>query len=292
MYRILAIALLVLTTVVRGQVPASPAPRHVVDEAHVLSAAALEAVDQQLDEAERATGNQVVVAIYRALPAEGVEASRGIAEYAMETFNAWGIGKASRDNGVLLLVLVDSHLVNITTGKGMEGLLPNVDCQRIIDKRITPRFKAGDFDGGVHGGVEAILAATGGGGAAAGYGGANPHHWANPLAGVDPIVVLIVAGIALVLFCYVLEGMYEEQYAANCAPGWAVAFIALAHVVTAILSLIPSSQGRHYRSGGYASSWGSGWSSGGGGWSSGSSSGGGFFGGGGSSRGGGASGSW
>jgi uncharacterized protein len=70
------------------------------------------------------------------------------------------VGQKDRNNGAVLFVFVQDHTLFIEVGYGLEGVLPDALCKRIIDEQITPRFKAGDFDGGLTAGVQSILAAT------------------------------------------------------------------------------------------------------------------------------------
>src|SRR3954464_14308695 len=100
-YRLVVLLMSVLPLLVSaGAMPPSPSPHYVVDEAHVLSAATVQALDRDLRQYEDATTNQLVVAIYPSMPAEGVEPSRDIAAYGRKVFNAWGIGQRGSNNGV------------------------------------------------------------------------------------------------------------------------------------------------------------------------------------------------
>ena len=69
-------------------------------------------------------------------------------------------GKKDKNNGAVLFVFVQDHKMFLQVGYGLEGVLPDALCKRIIDEQISPRFKAGDFDGGLTAGVPSILAAT------------------------------------------------------------------------------------------------------------------------------------
>ena len=94
----------------------------------------------------------------------------------------------------MLFVFVQEHKLFLQTGYGLEGVLPDALCKRIIDEQITPRFKAGDFDGGPGGGVAAILAATKGEYKGTGRTVAE-HHQGSGIG----TIVLIVAVILLVI---------------------------------------------------------------------------------------------
>jgi uncharacterized protein len=129
--------------------------RYITDQAGVIDASTLDSVNSQLEQFEKDTSNQFVVAIYPSLP-DNTE----IAPYAVELYNAWHLGQAGRDNGVILLVAVNDHKMTIGTNRGLNGALTDALCNRIIDQVIAPRFKQNDYSGGVQAGVNAIIAAT------------------------------------------------------------------------------------------------------------------------------------
>ena len=80
-----------------------------------------------------------------------------ISDYSVQLYNLWGIGQKNKNNGVLIMVAKDDRKVWITTGYGIEGVLPDVLCKRIIDKDITPNFKNGDFYGGLDAATNSIM---------------------------------------------------------------------------------------------------------------------------------------
>ncbi len=77
-------------------------------------------------------------------------------EFAYELFRYWKIGQAGKDNGLLLLLVADERAVRIETGYGLEGLLPDAVCSRILTDYMFPSFKAGDYDAGFLAGVQEI----------------------------------------------------------------------------------------------------------------------------------------
>jgi uncharacterized protein len=81
---------------------------------------------------------------------------RDIEDYAHDLFQLWGIGKKSKDNGVLLLWSTGDRRVRIEVGYGLEGVLPDGKCGAILDNYVIPHFKAGDFDAGLLHGVQTI----------------------------------------------------------------------------------------------------------------------------------------
>jgi uncharacterized protein len=124
----------------------------VVDEAGILSPAAEESLTRTLEELERATGAQVAVLTVPSLGDEALE------EYSLRVAETWKLGGAERDDGVLFLVARDDRKMRLEVGYGLEGAIPDVLAGRILDNLVRPRFRGGDFDGGVAAGVDAVAA--------------------------------------------------------------------------------------------------------------------------------------
>ena len=116
----------------------------------VLSAQAVSKLDEALKSIWDATSAEVVVV------AIDETDSGDIDDFATKLFEKWGIGKKDNDNGLLILVSKNDRKVTIRTGYGMEGVLPDVVCGRIIRNDMLPRFRSGDYDGGVTAAVQAI----------------------------------------------------------------------------------------------------------------------------------------
>lgn len=133
-----------------------PAPRdHFNDYAGVVSTATARRLNAELAQFERDTSNQIVVAIYRELPARAE-----VADYAVRTAQAWAVGTKEKKNGAVLFFFMQSHDIRIVTGYGLEGVLPDALCKRIIENEIVPRFRSGEFDAGVSAGARAMMAAA------------------------------------------------------------------------------------------------------------------------------------
>lgn len=141
---------------VAGPIPAPPAPkRYVEDKASLLAPAAAESLNKRLEDYEKSTSNQVVVAIYPSLP-PGAE----LAQFSTDTFEAWGVGQKREDNGVVIFIFSQDRKMFIATGRGLEGALPDATCKTIITEEMVPRFKQGDYAGGIDAAVTAIMAAA------------------------------------------------------------------------------------------------------------------------------------
>lgn len=129
---------------------------HVHDDAHILSQSAVDQLEKQLIAYEDSTSNQIAILIIPSLDGDNVE------EYSLRVAEKWKLGKKDKDNGVLLLIAVDDHKVRIETGYGLEGVLTDAICSRIIRNEIAPNFRQSQYDEGVFAGVNAIIRAIGG----------------------------------------------------------------------------------------------------------------------------------
>jgi hypothetical protein len=81
-------------------------------------------------------------------------------DFTIRTATAWRVGRKSLDNGAVLFVFVQDRKMRIEVGYGLEGAIPDVIAKRIISDEITPRFRNGDFDGGLSAGVNALMQAA------------------------------------------------------------------------------------------------------------------------------------
>jgi uncharacterized protein len=124
----------------------------VVDEAQILSAQTESALDAKLKGLEDQTGRQLVVTTVASL--QGYE----IEDYGYQLGRAWGIGDAKADNGALLIVAPKDRRVRVEVGYGLEPVLTDALSNAILQGQVLPRFKAGDMEGGVVAGADAIIA--------------------------------------------------------------------------------------------------------------------------------------
>ncbi len=125
------------------------ARQYVSDPAQILSATARDSINAVLGRLERSTGIETAVVM---LPSIG---ESDIFDFAHELFRTWGIGKKKSDNGLLILFVMDQHKVRFTTGYGIEGTMTDAMSKRIQTQQMVPRFKQGDWDGGMVAGVRA-----------------------------------------------------------------------------------------------------------------------------------------
>jgi uncharacterized protein len=123
----------------------------VVDDAHILSQQTRDDLDQKLAGLESRTSRQLVVVTLPSL--QGYE----ISDYGYQLGRAWGIGQAKLNNGVLFIIAPKERKVRIEVGYGLEPILTDALSQVIIQQAILPRFRSGDFDGGVQAGAAALM---------------------------------------------------------------------------------------------------------------------------------------
>jgi uncharacterized protein len=125
--------------------------------ADILSPATETNLNQQISQLEAKNGSEIAVVT---VPDTAPSASPK--EFATTLFNHWGIGKKGKDNGVLLLISQGDRRVEIETGYGVEGILPDAKVGNIIQKDITPKFKKSDFNGGTLAGTKALIVSLSG----------------------------------------------------------------------------------------------------------------------------------
>ena len=124
--------------------------QYVTDPSAILSATARDSINAILGRLEKSTGIETAVVM---LPSIGGE---DIFEFGHELFRKWGIGKKKSDNGLLILFVKDQKKVRFTTGYGIEGTMTDAMSKRIQTTLMIPRFRKGDWDGGMVSGVRAV----------------------------------------------------------------------------------------------------------------------------------------
>ncbi len=111
-------------------------------------------LEEQLRLLEEETGAQVAVLTIASLEGDPIE------DFSIRVVQTWKLGREGVDDGVLLLVARDDRRMRIEVGYGLEGALTDAQAGRIIDSLMTPRFREGDFEGGIGSAVGAISAAV------------------------------------------------------------------------------------------------------------------------------------
>lgn len=267
-----------------------PITGRVVDQAHLLSPSAISSLNAALATHESKTSNQVAVLTLASLEGHPLE------EFSHQVATAWALGKKGTDNGVLFLISVKEKKVRIEVGYGLEGTLTDAKSSQIIRHEVVPRFRAGDFSGGIIAGTHAILGTIE---------GTDTNHESSAENNAGDVGLWEIFGLAVVLGTLVGLLLGSRRRLNGSVIGMVLSFVVafpaalwlgiLASVATSLLvNLFNNVGGPSTRNPfGYDSSFGwpgQSWPMGGSGGFGGGS--GGFGGGGGSFGGGGASGSW
>lgn len=148
---LLAVAPLVAQPAVDGQIPVPTLNARVTDQTGTLSSAERQALEQKLAAFERQKGSQIAVLI---IPTTGPETIEG---YSIRVVDQWKLGRKNVDDGVLLIVAKNDRELRIEVGYGLEGAIPDARANRIVEDFIVPRFKEGDFAGGINEGVDRLM---------------------------------------------------------------------------------------------------------------------------------------
>ena len=264
----------------RAEVPVPPVKARVTDLTGTLSAQQKAELESRIAAYEARRGSQIAVLLLPSTKPEEIE------QYAIRVAEVWKIGRKGVDDGLILVVAKDDRRLRIEVGYGLEGVIPDSVARRVIEERITPRFREGDFYGGVRDGVEQLIRLA--------EGEKLPEPSAVPGKDASPpvsllefvFVTLMFSGIAGI-FLKKMFGRFPGSLAVALAAGllgWLLfeAIVgAIAAIVVFLISIANVGTGR------------GGFYSGSGGWTSGSSGGSASWGGGGGSfGGGGSSGSW
>ncbi len=125
------------------------------DYAAVVPSDTVSQLNAKLQQFERDTSNQVVVAVWR-----DMQTDSSVQDYTFRIFQQWKLGQRDKNNGIGLFVFINARKMFIQVGYGLEGAVPDAIAKRIIEDEITPKFKTGDYGSGLSAGVDAILAAS------------------------------------------------------------------------------------------------------------------------------------
>ena len=128
------------------------ASRLVTDYTGTLSAAQQNQLESKLVDFNNSTSTQIAVVIMKSIG--GYE----INDYAVQLANKWGIGQQDKNNGILILLAMESREVSIQIGYGLEGAAPDVLAKRIIENEMIPHFKQANFYAGIDKGTDALMA--------------------------------------------------------------------------------------------------------------------------------------
>ncbi|HYL91504.1 MAG TPA: YgcG family protein [Burkholderiales bacterium] len=268
-----------------------PLKARVNDLTGTLNAQQSAALEQTLAEFEARKGAQIAVLLVATSQPETIE------QYGVRVFESWKLGRKGVDDGVLLVIAKNDRKLHIEVGYGLEGILPDAIAKRIIEDDIVPRFKQGDFYGGIRAGVDRIMRVVEGEKLPPPIARTHPQAQGFDASWIVPLFFLLMFAGSILSRILGRVGGAGTVAAVFGIGAWAVTgFLLLAlgvAVIAFIGSLIFGSMGgRGWSSGGFGGGGFGGGGFGGGGFGGGGFGGGGFGGGGGGSGGGGASGGW
>jgi uncharacterized protein len=251
----------------------------VTDLTQTLSQAEQAQLEQKLATFEQKKGSQIAVLIVPTTQPED------IAQYSIRVVEKWKIGREKVDDGVLVLIAKDDRKLRIEVGYGLEGAIPDLYAKRIISEVISPKFKQGDFYGGLDAGVDKIIGLVDGEALPA------PEASQSGTMGVmDILPMLLFGGLITGLILRSMFGTFFGSALNGGLLGGVVALLGVAlggaaifGVIAFFITMMLGGRGMNGYSGGVPM--------GGGGWSGGGSSSS-WGGGGGDFGGGGASGDW
>ncbi|MSO22996.1 MAG: YgcG family protein [Acidobacteria bacterium] len=236
---ILLVFLLSAAFACAAETPIPPTPaRWVTDTAGFLSAEALRSLDTQLEAYEHSSGHQLLVYIGQTTGGVPIE------DWAVRAFQSWKVGRKGLDDGLALFIMSEDRRLRIEVGYGLEGQVPDAMASRIVSDVILPRVQAGDQDGAISSGMDAVARTLSG----RGLSDALVAQRGERVSGRRPLTIgqLVFFGIAGLLFLVLL--------ATN--PGLAIYLLA---------SILSGNREGSYRGGGSGGFGGGGGRSGGGG---------------------------
>lgn len=137
--------------IAEAQIAVPPLTGRVTDQTATLSAEQKTVLDQTLQAFESRKGSQLAVLMVPTTAPETIE------QYALRVAEQWKLGRKKVDDGAILVIAKNDRTLRIEVGYGLEGALNDATSKRIISEIITPRFKQGDFNGGIAAGVDRII---------------------------------------------------------------------------------------------------------------------------------------
>ena len=176
-----------------------------------MSSGAAARLDSQLEGYERSTGHQLIVYIGQTTGDAPIE------DWAVHAFEKWKVGRKGIDDGLVLFIMAADRKLRFEVGYGLEPVVPDATASRVINDVIVPRIRAGDNDGAVSAGMDAVMTVIGGGGVPGAPGQAPARRGQESLSlgelilfGIIGLIILFVfitnPGLAIYLLFSILSG--------------------------------------------------------------------------------------
>lgn len=121
------------------------------DEANVLLPKNIDYLESRLKAYEDSASNQIAILVIPSLEGENLEA------YSLRVAEAWKLGQEKKDNGLLILVAVDDHKIRFEVGQGLEGVLTDALCSRIIRNKMAPEFRRNNYAAGLNDALDVVI---------------------------------------------------------------------------------------------------------------------------------------
>ncbi len=173
-----------MSTIIGQNLPPKPNPPKLVNDlAHLMSAEQVQSLENALVAYDDEASTQITIVTVSDLDGYPID------DYAMAIGRQWGVGRKGKNNGLVILVSKVERKINISTGYGMEGVLPDLICRRIIENEIKPNFRSGEYYGGFTAALEAIKKAA-----------KNEYVNDDPAQGGSPFPFLLLVIILIIIF--------------------------------------------------------------------------------------------
>jgi len=214
-----ALTIAALATSRAAEVPIPPAPTQwVTDNAGALSAQTRDSLNTQLKEYQQSTGHQLIVWI------DQTTGDAALEDWTIRAFTAWKVGRKGLDDGLVLFIFMQDRKVRIEVGYGLEGQVTDAAASNIARNVIVPKMRAGDVDGAVTDGVNALIAVIGGQAQPDQYAQPQPGEQAGPLALIfglfGPLVFVFIVFLIIIRMARYASGRGYTIGSGGSGTGW------------------------------------------------------------------------
>lgn len=188
------------------------------DYAGILTKETVKSLSESLKAHEKRTTNQVVVLTVPSLQGETIE------DYAVRVFKEWGLGQKGKDNGILIVVAPNDRRMRIEVGYGLEGTMTDLMAGRIITYIMTPKFKNGDFNGGISEGAQAVIGMLEGGAVPEELSKDTEEEGESLLGGIEEPNLSLTERILFGAFIFGIIGLFTVIGILTPGVGWFLYF--------------------------------------------------------------------
>lgn len=214
----------------QGVLPVPELTARVIDQTNTLDPIERKGLEEKLAGFEQSKGTQIVILMVPTTHPED------IASYANRVANAWKIGRKDVGDGMVIIVAKDDRQVRIEVAKTLEGAVPDLAAKQVIDDAITPKFRAGDFAGGLQAGVDQLIARINGEPLPAPKPQTTQPH-GSPDQGVNWFNVVIFLFFAAPIAARVLAGIFGRKLGGLVTAG-GVGFLTLLFTSSLVMAVI------------------------------------------------------